>query len=444
MGTLRSKKRYRAAATPNVKSRQQRTRFWLVGGGMLAVAVMVLLFGNRWVASLANQQARYELSAQHRDDAVKWLRWSLKWYSRSPETELMLSRTYRKLGKFADSHEHLERARALGLPDERCERELILMQAQRGVIPANEMDTQLALLLSDPGEDAAEISEAFANGYLVNQRYTEAMRLLDAWHLDYPDDAQPHYMRGITWHYLGSLDAAEKEYRRALELQPTHYPAAMALGNFLIRRRRVEEALPYFEMCAGATNEGALARVRAAHCLRLLGMPDEARRRIEEVLAEDPDMLAAGIELAQLDVDAGKYGRAISWLQRGAAEDPRDTEVRYALATALAASGQPEKARQHFDFVAEARPAVSRARELIISLNDDPDNTAARTEIGRLLLEYGSEREGVFWLRSALSVDPSYEPALETLNNYDKQLAEQHPATDKAADRHRLRTQSVE
>ena len=424
---------------PTPPATPRRTRLWVVGGGALAIVSAVLMFGNRWVAHLANENARQELAAQHVDEAIEWFQWSLEWHEQSAETNLKLSRAFRRRGQFAECQEYLERARDLGLPDERYERERVLIQAQRGAIPPKEMDRQLARLLSHPDEDAAEISEAFANGYLVNQRYPEAMRLLDAWHLDYPDDAQPHYIRGIIWQHLGSMDRAEEEFRGALELEPTHYPAAMALGNFLVQRRRVIEALPYFELCVKAKNEGLTARVSAAQCMRLLGRHDEARARIEQILAEDPQMLAAGIELAHLDVAAGQYEHALSWLERGAAENPRDADTRYALATALAASGRSDEAREHFEYVDKARPAVSRARYLIISLNDDPNNTAARTEIGQLLLEYGSQQEGIFWLNSALAIDPTFPPAHLVLADFFAQQADRSAdAAARARYHHRM------
>ena len=448
MGKRSSTKRRAKVASGNGLSRPtasqaippdapRRSRFWIVGGGALVVAAVVLLFGNRWVAGLANDQARQELAAQHVDEAIEWLQWSLKWYEQSVETNLKLSRAYRRRGRFARCQEYLDRARELGLSDERYERERVLIRAQQGVMRREEMGRQLAVLLSDPDDDAVEISESFTNGYLVNQRYTEAMQLLDAWHLDYPDDAQPHYLRGIIWRRLGSLDAAESEIRRALALQPTHYPAAMELGDFLVQHRSIEEALPYFEMCAAATHEGTMARVRAAQCLRLLGMHDEARARIEGVLAENSDMLAALVELAQGEIAAGEYASAIPRLERGAAEDPRNTEIRSALATALEACGRSDEAQEHFDFVHKAKPAVSRARELIAGLNDEPGSAATRTEIGRLLIEYGSEFEGVFWLRSALTVDLNYKPAHETLATYFERHADQYPDAAAATRYHR-------
>jgi tetratricopeptide (TPR) repeat protein len=415
---------------------------WLAGGGAIFALAAVLLMGNRWLARMAIEHARREMAAQHVEEAIEWLDWSLKWHAGSAETELLLSRAYRKRGKFEECREHLNRAHSLGMSDDRYRRELVLVRAQKGEIPAHEMNKQLAVLLSDPNGDAAEITESFANGYLVNQRYTEAMRLLDAWHLDFPDDAQPHYMRGIIWEYLGSLEAAENEFRRALELQPTHYPAAMALGNFLVKRRRVEESLSFFELCAEATFEGPAARVSAARCLRLLGKLAEARSRIEQVLADDPDLLAARIELAHLDIAVGQYDRAIPWLRRAVKERPSDTDARFALATALAACGQRDEARQHFDFVNKARPAVARARELIVGLTDDPDNVDARAEIGRLLLQYGSEGEGMFWLGTALSIDANCKPAHEALADYFDQQADRDPEAAARAIHHRRLAQA--
>ena len=61
------------------------------------------------------------------------------------------------------------------------------------------------------------------------------------------DDAGTHYFSGVAYQKRGLYDKAEKEYLKAIELNPDYYKAYCNLGSICMKTWRVEEAVEYYE-----------------------------------------------------------------------------------------------------------------------------------------------------------------------------------------------------
>jgi len=82
-------------------------------------------------------------------------------------------------------------------------------------------------------------------GYLAagQGRYIEALSYLRRYAFLAPDIANPHDSLGEIYTYMGELDAAEQEFRLALELQQDFYPSLLGLARVYLAQGRLRRAL---------------------------------------------------------------------------------------------------------------------------------------------------------------------------------------------------------
>ena len=80
--------------------------------------------------------------------------------------------------------------------------------------------------------------------------------------------------------------------------------------------------------------------------------------------------------------------------------------------------GRTEDAQAHFDAVAEINDHLADANQLSESINTSPESADDRLKIGLIHMQYGSEVEGLTWLRGALSVNPQHRPTVEAMLSY--------------------------
>ena len=409
-------------------------RFWR-RALVLAVLVVMLSCGRKWLVEFPQWRARLALASREPSGALYWLEIADWLRAEDGETEFLRARAHRKAGRFDLVRAPIARAMKLGYPRARLQREQILAQAQAGQL--RDAEPYLADLLIDPQGDELEICEAFTNGYLLNSRLPEAHQLLKTWSSDFPDDPLPHLIRGKLFAQASQHKAAEHSFLRALTLRPNDHEAAYELARVMVSQQRPDAALSNFQTAAVEPSLRAKACAGQAACLRVLGRSDEARALLETWLNRDPVPAEVLIELGRLNLDDRRAAEAVLVLQQAFAQRPRDYETRYVLATALRDAGRVEAATEHFDWCNTAQTELTRASTLSEIVRQTPHDVRARFEIGRIHLEYGDPTEAIKWLHGVLDLDPAYTAAHELLAQYYEERADDQPQYVELARRHR-------
>jgi len=401
---------------------------------LLAIFVVIAVISRHWLAAIPNAQARKCLTRRDEEGALGWLEFSRRLSDHHPETEFLLGRVYRRQGKMDLVREHLLRAADLGWPREGVDREQWLALAQSGQMEAAE--PHLVELLQDPRGDAAEICEAYVIGSMKMHYLGIAEKLLDVWIQDFPEDSRPYYLRGVMHRNASLFNKAERDLRRALDIEPGDSAAALSLAETLYEQGRAEQAVAFFQSAESGPNEAA-ARIGRARCLRSLGRPEEARRLLEGVLSSSRMNTEALVELARLDVEGGDHQAAIDRLGPVAEKEARNREFRFVLGTALRRVGRNEEARAHLEYTAEAGRELDRAARLILQVAKQPRDADLRQQIGRIHLDYGLRKDGVTWLESALECDPGHKPSHGALADYYGSKIGEGSGYAELAERHR-------
>jgi len=123
------------------------------------------------------------------------------------------------------------------------------------------------------------------------------------------------------WYALGSdleaVDTAQARdaYRRALELDPTHFEARLDLGRLLHELGEVRAAEAQYRLAMQARPQDATAAFNLGVALEDLRRPADAQQEYERAIALDAEYADAHYNLAQLFERQGRHRSALRHLQ---------------------------------------------------------------------------------------------------------------------------------
>jgi tetratricopeptide (TPR) repeat protein len=340
----------------------------------------------------ARRQANLALAREH-------LAACLEVQPDSGSIHLLAARTARRSGDYDAASYHLRRARELGWVEEEIRLERDLLQVQQGELdPA---DTRLLSFLQDDPPEKPLILEALAQGYLKTYQLLRALECLDQWLEIQPDNPQALVWRGQTRLLLGLSGDALEDYQRAIELDPEEDEALEKLAQLLLARHRPREALPHFARWQERQPDNREALLGLARCQAELGRRPEAIHLLERLLSLEPPYAGALAERGRLALEAGQTAAAERWLRQAYGLAPFERETVYNLQRCLQIRGLPEEAEKLLAQLDRIDKDCKRLDELKAAILLSPHDASLRSEMGRILLRNGQDKEGRRWLQSA-------------------------------------------
>lgn len=417
--------------------RPKRRRVSIVLGVVCVCVVAGLVWGNAAWIHFCQWQAERSLQARNAETALSWISKAYQADNQNADTLLILARAHRRAHEVEPAIEYLKQLYQVAGSSEELQREQWLVEAQVGDV--SNLEQHLADMLIDPQGNAPDICETFVNSCILNYRFPDALRVLEMWQADFPDDPLPHYYRGRILEHQGAWDKAESEFNAALKVAPGHIPSAYNLARVKLAQNQVDAALENYRLCTKYQKHHAAALVGMGRCLRMKQDVDAARAMLEaaQQIPEqqrmkdfrevgDPAHVAINmvqLELGQLELSSGNYKQAASYLEKSVELNSKDRKSRLALADAYRSLGQLEKAKQQIQIVEKTQKAIKRLDECFDELQSDMNNADLRAEIGQIFLEHISENQGIVWLKNALYYDPDHQRAKQALADY---YAKQH------------------
>jgi tetratricopeptide (TPR) repeat protein len=212
----------------------------------------------------------------------------------------------------------------------------------------------------------------------------------------------------------GRLPEAEKEFRRAVALQPNRADAHYSLGRAQGDQHKNQEAIKSLRMAIDLKPDFALAHECLAGVLDAEGQMEEALAAYRAAIKFAPDKSEAAriqINLGGCLVRHGRLPEAEEAFRRAVDLQPKWPEPRYNLAMALGQQGQWKEA------IVSGRKAVEIK----------PDYGAAWGFLGFALHKDGQPGEALKALKEALKLLPVNDPArpkIEALIRDCERLAE--------------------
>jgi type IV pilus assembly protein PilF len=167
--------------------------------------------------------------------------------------------------------------------------------------------------------DAATANLNLGAGYLRQGNTTLAIERLQRALAQDPRLVRAHSTIALAYDQIGSLEDAERHYRRATELDPSDGNSANFYAVFLCNRQnRWADAQPYFRRAASDPNyptpEAALTN--AGVCARDAGEVEAATENFRAALVRNPAYGEALLNMMELSYQQSNYLQARAFVQR--------------------------------------------------------------------------------------------------------------------------------
>ncbi len=204
--------------------------------------------------------------------------------------------------------------------------------------------------------------------------------------------------------HLWRWDDADREYRRALELNPNDALAHNGYSTLLLYRRRFDETLEHSRRALELDPSSALFGISHGVALRFSGRNEEAIRHLQELLRLHAGLPPALLHLGMAQTNAGHAAEGMKTLHDGLAVARNNSQLPALYAYAAAKAGHRDEALR----VVRDLEALG-AREKIADANlalawtalGDHDKAFARLE--------HAYADRLFLLRM-ITVEQGYEP----------------------------------
>jgi tetratricopeptide (TPR) repeat protein len=268
-------------------------------------------------------------------------------------------------------------------------------------------------------EPQAMVARELARIYLSTYRLDLAAQAIERWKTHAPEDPQPY----VWSNEIAARSDVEpailiQNYRAALDRDPNLDQARLGLAQQLSNARQFNDARREFLAYLERNPKDAAALVGLGRIAMLDGSSDDSRRYFEAALAVDPRQPEALKELGQLDLRLGNFRKACERLQLLTGIDPFDHEVCYAYAQSLKLCGDDARARAELAKAVRLRKEQAEIVELKSTLRRNPQDTDARFQVAKWMLDHGHRDEGLNWTKEILRAAPRHVPTHRILAEY--------------------------
>lgn len=221
-----------------------------------------------------------------------------------------------------------------------------------------------------------------------------------------PSYADAHINLGVTLQEQGKLDAAIAAYRHALSINPAYAEAHNNMGNALKDQGHLDQAIAAYQQALHLKHAYAEAHNNLGVAWQMTGDAEAAIASYRRALDIHPTYVEALNNLGVTLQDAGQLDEAIAAFDRALA-------IRPTYAEAHSNRGNALKAQDRLD---AAMAAYQRAVEL------RPGYAEAHNNMGNVLKDQGKPDEAMAAFQRALHIRPGY---AEAHNNMGVTLQEQ-------------------
>ena len=129
--------------------------------------------------------------------------------------------------------------------------------------------------------------------------------------------AEAHYaLAQLHFYYEWNWEAAEREYRRAIELNPNSPEARQLFGLFLISRERIDEAVTEARRAFELDPLSLAISIQVGWIYWFANEIDEAHRHVKKMLEIEPNFDAAHWQLGSIVCAYGRYEDGIAAYQK--------------------------------------------------------------------------------------------------------------------------------
>jgi eukaryotic-like serine/threonine-protein kinase len=160
-----------------------------------------------------------------------------------------------------------------------------------------------------------------------------------------PYSAEAHAALGFVWHYEWRWVDAERELRRAVELNPSYSLARIWYANLLMSRSRMKEAVEQVFAAHDVDPFSLIVNTNVGWILDHAGRYDDAVVQLRQTIALDSDYVQGRWRLASALTSAGRFTEALVHARRVVVLTDSSPSALGAVATIYGRAGRRDEAR---------------------------------------------------------------------------------------------------
>jgi len=177
-------------------------------------------------------------------------------------------------------------------------------------------------------EEAAQLGAAYARAVeaIKTSQWADAETALKEVLAKIPDQPVVHFNLGHVYRQKKDYPAAEAEFRKVTELEPTKPEAFVAMAALYEIQGKGKEAVAFLQGSAGAFETNAKYQTALGATAMNQGLEKEAEAAFQKAAALDPSIVEIQYFLATLALNRNEVPNAIAHLEKYIAEAPAGTE----------------------------------------------------------------------------------------------------------------------
>ena len=200
---------------------------------------------------------------------------------------------------------------------------------------------------------------ALISVHLRRQEFDKALKAIDGLEKKQPDKPLAANLRGRTLIAKQDIAGARKSFERALEIDPSFYPAVASLAALDLADKKPEDAKKRFDaVLAKNPKQGQALLALAELAARSGAAPDEVVKLIGNAVAANPTDAAPRLSLIEFHLRNKDIKQATSAAQSAVATLPNSPEVLEALGRTQQAAGEVNQAITTFNKLAGMQPLL--------------------------------------------------------------------------------------
>ena len=225
-----------------------------------------------------------------------------------------------------------------------------------------------------------------------NGQIQEALDTVEILTKGYPDEPLLYNISGVCYKAIGQLDAAVRNFEKALAIKPDYTEVNYNLGLTLQELGQLDAAVECYKKAIAIQPEYAEAHNNLGLTLQKLGQLDAAVKSYEEALAVNPDYAEVNYNLGLTLQELGQMNAAVKSFEKALALKPDYTEAHNNLGIVLMELGKHDAAVVHYE------------KALVIK----PDYAEAHNNLGAVFKELGQLDAALKCYKNALAIKADY------------------------------------
>ncbi|RNC67196.1 MAG: PEP-CTERM system TPR-repeat protein PrsT [Desulfuromonadales bacterium] len=211
-----------------------------------------------------------------------------------------------------------------------------------------------------------------------------------------------YYYLGLSYYKRNELENALSQFRKALDLAPSHHQARLLTSLVLLQQKRVDDAIAEAKRVIEADDRNPVAHNILGNAYIAKGMVDEGLKEFNRALELEPRFLDAHVKKGIVSLARGKTAEGEAELETAVKVAPEVLNSRYLLATYYMRTNRKDKA------IAVLKEGLRGSKQDALLYNSMAATAFAAKREG----------EGVSYLHKAREIAPDYFPAYFNLASY--------------------------